>query len=812
MLRVVILGSNINYYHQLRIMKNLYSFVFILLTSYFCGSGVMAQEHHHHEGCSHVSSFRTTSLSDTLDVLTYDIHLNQIDFDAKEIKANCILGIKAKIAGLNQISLELKDLQVTEVLYNGQSCTFEQKTNRFSVNLPEATSTENEFSLNVTYEGAPFSEDWGGFHFNGEYAFNLGVGFESDPHNLGKTWFPCVDDFRDRAMYKVSITAPEGKMGVSGGLLTAKIAHKDGRQTYVWEMQNTLPTYLVSCAVGNYELYNDTYQGINGEDIPITIYAKPHLMDKVASSFEKLKEVIQGYEEWFGQYPWCRVGYVSTKTGAMEHATNIAYPTFAINGNDAYESLYSHELAHMWFGDLVTCASAEDMWMNEGWAVFCEILYNEKVHGRAAFLEKMKSKHYNAMISAHVSDGGYFALHGMPTNITYGKTTYDKGGTVVQALRTYMGDEKFFSSVKSYLQHFAYNDADAYQMRDYLSEVSGIDLTDFFDTYIFTAGTPHYSISHYTSTPSEGQFKVNLTLRKKHKGADYIGKGHLVNVSFLSEDNEVVTKRISFDGASDDKEVMIDFDPVAAMIDFDWEMGDATSNAFYYIKEAGSQLYPNTLCKVISEEVPENDSAFVRIAHHYVGADPLPEELSHLKINTKHYWKVDGNWADTYQASIQFSYSKYKDLDKEMIQSENDSVVLLYRPDATAEWAITNQSLTGTYKTGKVYANDIKTGEYVLSVIDRTTVSTSDLNKENDTRLQLYPNPSKGQLFVELPEKMKGDFMVYNTNGVQCYAHAKTSRRKKECLNLNQLEKGTYILRFISEDKLAQFSTGFVVE
>jgi aminopeptidase N len=136
--------------------------------------------------------------------------------------------------------------------------------------------------------------------------------------------------------------------------------------------------------VGNYALVEDSYSGIEN-DIPITYYVRPADTVKIPGTFQRIHEVMALFEEKFGAYDWPRVGYVGTSKGAMEHASNIAYPNSCITGNSNYEWLYTHELSHMWFGDKVTCCSAEEMWINEGWATFCEHYYTEVLYDQETY-------------------------------------------------------------------------------------------------------------------------------------------------------------------------------------------------------------------------------------------------------------------------------------------------------------------------------------------------------------------------------------------------------------------------------------------
>ncbi len=163
------------------------------------------------------------------------------------------------------------DLTVDSIYINGcLHLDYFHNDGRIDMHLLQNMQMGDEAEVIVVYHGEPFHEGWGGFHFSGEYAFNLGVGFESIPHNLGKTWFPCVDDFIDKALYEVYVTTQFHKTGVCGGTLQSITENPDSTKTWHWKLMNPIPTYLASVAVGEYFPVRDTLIGINNE-IPISI-------------------------------------------------------------------------------------------------------------------------------------------------------------------------------------------------------------------------------------------------------------------------------------------------------------------------------------------------------------------------------------------------------------------------------------------------------------------------------------------------------------------------------------------------------------
>ncbi|NOY49507.1 MAG: M1 family metallopeptidase, partial [Chlorobi bacterium] len=413
-----------------------------------------------------------------------------------------------------------------------------------------------------------------GFHFAGDYAFNLGVGFQSIPHNLGKSWFACIDDFTDRATYDLYATVENSKKAIGGGMLIGSLDNGDGTTTWHWSLTQDIPTYLESLTIGDYVLNPDEYFGIQ-DTIPIDIYSRPQDTANISSSFLNLKQILRIFEDHFGAYPFDRIGYSATSLGAMEHATNISYPYSGFNGSTSSEWWYAHELSHMWFGDMLTCSTAEDMWLNEGWATFCQIFYTEILYSEEDYKLGMRDKLKDVLMKTHIIDNGYYALNDIPQQYTYGSTAYDKGCVVTGALRTYLGDSIFFDGISAYLQNFAYQSVSSYQMRDFLSQHTGIDMTGFFDNWVFTPGTPHYSIDSTSLSANGNNYQLDIWLKQKHKGYDFIGNDNIVQIGYLKNDFTLEFDTVIFSGLNGHSTKTLEFQPVAILIDPEERMMDA---------------------------------------------------------------------------------------------------------------------------------------------------------------------------------------------------------------------------------------------
>jgi aminopeptidase N len=771
------------------------SFLLMVTTSY-------AQ--HDHSQCNHKMGFDRSLISDTLDAISYEIHLTEVNTSDQTIEAHTKIILASKVDGLNQITLELLDLTVDQVLVNGVINDFTQENPFLYIPLSNPINTGDEVEVEVFYQGSPFHERWGGFHWNGEYAFNLGVGFESDPHNLGKAWFPCIDDFHDRAFYEVFVTAENPKKGVCGGTLMEVIDNGNGTSTWHWKLHLEIPTYLASVAVGEYEEVSWSFTSMSGDEIPINIFVRPADTAKVEGSFATLVEVLDAFESSFGPYAWERVGYVGTAIGAMEHATNIAYPNFSINGNLAYESLMAHELSHMYFGDLVTCASAQDMWLNEGWAVFCEARYREVLYGYDAYHSNMYDRHRDVLHTGHVTDGGYYAVSGIPTEITYGNTVYQKGALMVHTLRNYMGDDLFFPAVKAYVQEYYNNYASSMDLRDFLSSHSGMDLNGFFDAWIFTPGFPEYSVDSFNVVPNGNNFDVTVFAKQKHKGPGELGDDIRVEVTLMDEAWNQETFVMEYSGETGQQTFTTSINPEIVMMDINDKVADATTDRVItpsgpFNNSFSTELY----CSLGAEEFPADDSAYIRITHRWVAPDPIKNPIPGITISDYRHWRIDGILPDGLQLNGKLNYSANGNLDGGILTDPNDSIGILYRPNRFADWQPIEASRIGSFYVGFFTLPDMPLGEYTLAVWDDVYVGIEDEQApvvSEGQEVKMFPNPAGDEISIILGQRNATNIQVFDSSGKLVDEMSNQQKLKGLRYDSSKLENGTYIFKFMDQN------------
>lgn len=643
---------------------------------------------------------------DSVDVINYQINLKIGDYSNQKIEGNTILTLKPVCKSVKSIKLDLLGLEIDSVkCENFEIEEFYYKNNIISIKFKETINQNDTLKIKIVYNGKPKKDNyWGGFYFTKSSSFNMGVGMYSDPPSFGRTWFPCIDNFKDRATYEYNITVNEGKKAICSGILTDIKTNDDNTTTFCWKLNQTIPTYLSSVSVGDYTIINETITGIENE-IPFQYCVFKGNEEKARKSLVNFEKVLQIFEDKFGLYAWSRIGFVETgfSSGAMEHATNISLPYYAFNGTLNYELLIVHEFAHSWFGNLVTCETAVDMWLNEGWASYCEAIFIENFYGEEEFKNYVREKHLEVLKYAHVADGNYYGISDFSSDKTYGTTVYDKGASVIHTLRNYIGDEIFFGAVKKYLDEFKFSAANTFQFRDSISEYTNTNLTDFFDFYVKEEGFNHFSINNFSVMKKGEKFFVEIEVKQRLIEADFFSKSNKIGITFIDKDLNFTEKLITFSGEYGDSIYILDFKPEIAVLDLNEKIMDATTDCYQIISKSGNYDFESTSFSANALEI--NDSVFIRVQNNWI--DPEFSDIENYIFSDEQYWTIDCI-LNSSKIVGNFNFSDSRFFYKYPLKEK----ILLYRKNNSEKWIEIETDLGYNY----LKINELKTGEYIFAV------------------------------------------------------------------------------------------------
>lgn len=695
---------------------------------------------------------------DNFDVTHYEIHINEINFTNHTLQAQTVVTLTT-LSATNAIELELKTLTVSAVTSTDATISnFSQTGDVLTINLASSLAANATASFTITYGGNTFNESWGGIMWTNGYVCNMGVGFESIPHNLGKCWFPCVDNFTDKATYDVYVTVPNDLTAVCGGNLEGTTDNGDGTKTVHYNVPQEIATYHISFVAGDYVEWTDTYNGME-RDIPITVYVKPNQAGMVQGTFVNVKDIANFFENNFGPYPFNRIGYSITSVGCMEHIDNIGITSGVLTGNTSQEEYVAHEMSHMWFGNKVTCATAEQMWLNEGFAQFCGVFYRSGIYGESDFQQAMSTK-INSITKWCKNESNWIPLNNVPQTMTYdNNAVYNRGAVVVNTMMNYIGRETFLEGMRSYLNTYNYSAATSEQLRDALTNATGIDMNGFFDTYVFTAGLPHYGVDLINVTPNGNQYDATVRMTYQHVGPEHVGQNNRVEVTFIDNGGQMQTTLVNWDDSEANQNVTLDINPIAAFADYYNHFLDAKIDKNLTTTTTANLGVEQQLTITVSSVT---DSVMLRGEEHFVAPDNNPN-IPGLTLSTRHYWNVLRLDFGEANVSGKFTFSNNANMDGDIIQTENDSAVLLYRANINDTWHTIPYTQQGNWKLGIFTVNDVPTGQYTIGAIDKTQLGMGE-NILDTKKMILTPNPTNN--FVKISTKTENsEILIINNLG-----------------------------------------------
>jgi len=463
----------------------------------------------------------TFYIKQDFDVLNYDATIEFSKIQRKLIFANNKITIHwLKRTPGSKFYFHLRSLSVDKVEYNGKMLDFLtvgtplDSTYHFEITIPENDFADTA-TIQIYYHGLMQNEGgmnpWGGVH-DKDAIFALGVGFYCNYVSTTQHWLACYDHPSDKATFKLTFINPINGFIISNGNYTKTTI--DGKEAYIFSSNKPIATYLMTFADYNYKEHIIDYK------IPIKIYADDKYSSSVPKVFSKLPQILDIYEEMFGDYPFEMLGYVITPIGSMESQMmiNLDEAVFknAVNKNDSLNLTIAHELAHQWFGNSVTPYDFRDAYLNESWATYSESLLLEKFFDISEYLKEQEKK-LNSYINQIALYEGYLPLYDFPrksSSSNYPGTIYNKGSVVLGMLRYLMtngvDDNIFFDFVKDYLRTFRYKNVSTEEFKNlilkYYSDT--ISVNQFFDNWIYKIGYPKFDIQLVLNNNSnEGKYK-----------------------------------------------------------------------------------------------------------------------------------------------------------------------------------------------------------------------------------------------------------------------------------------------------------------
>lgn len=430
--------------------------------------------------------------------------------DLEEPRFTAVQTLRLRARGVPRAEIRLDagaTLDIQSVAVDGNPVPFEHAAPRLRVPLPQPAEPGRETTVKIAYTATrPFSEGSGlnwfrtrrGREAQGPQIYSQG---QSQWNHL---WFPCHDFPNVRASTEITVTLPAGPQVVSNGRLVSVGDAPGGRKVWHWLQERPHPYYLVSLAIGTWDVVELGGPGSARPDLAMPVYGPPGSAERLPAIFGRTPEMIAHFESLFAEpYPWDKYAQVLVRNfqwGGMENTSATTLSDFQLRADPgAMDDLIAHELVHQWFGNLVTCRSWEHAWLNEGWASFGEALWAGKRDGEQgylrvmrAFATSMRSKRIAPPPDSLPMASRLYAQADDP--FTKPDDIYAKGALVLHMLRERLGDDAFWAGARLYLDRHKDGVVETADFRRAMEDASGESLDRFFAQWTRRPGYPAITI------------------------------------------------------------------------------------------------------------------------------------------------------------------------------------------------------------------------------------------------------------------------------------------------------------------------------
>ena len=472
-------------------MKKIYFSFFIFLTPFY-GEDIEPKYLCSHDKSASRWQTQNSTLNqnqEKIDIKFYELNLD-IDFNSSRIHGSVTVnGVIGNIYP-DFIELDLYDnMTVDSILQNNIPILYLHENDMLKIPISDITlNDENLFSLTIFYQGTPDHCGAGGFKFDEHQ--NIGHVWTLSEAYCARSWWPCKDDPSDKAdsvNIIISVPIEPAYIVASNGLLSSTTINNN-KKTYFWKERYPITTYLISLAIYPYTKWVDQYVSpISSDTMLIEHYVFPDRYEASYPNYSLTKDMLSFFSELFGEYPFIseKYGHADfTWGGGMEHQTLSSMGSFSQN-------LMVHELGHSWWGNLITCKTFNDIWLNEGFARYCQALWAEHMYGREAYFDFMNNHAYYGAGTIYVENPS------SNSQIFSAGLSYNKASWVLHMLRHKVGETMFFDILKSYASNdsLSYNAASTSDFQKVCEDISGLDFEQFFQQWIYGEKYPKYELS-----------------------------------------------------------------------------------------------------------------------------------------------------------------------------------------------------------------------------------------------------------------------------------------------------------------------------
>jgi aminopeptidase N len=427
-----------------------------------------------------------------IDVQHYNFQLELSDH-SDTIKGKAVINVKiikrtnTLLFDLATINAEGKGMQVLNVHVADKDISFVHARDKLLINLPAAVKPGDEQTVVIEYLGIPSDG-----LIIAKNIFNKRTFFGDNWPNRAHSWLPCNDIPADKASLEFIITAPKHYSIVSNGIQTEERSVNDSIKLTHWKEDIPLPTKVMVIGVADFAVSDAGYAG----NIPVRSWIYSEDKEKGFYDYAKAKDILQFFINYIGPYGYKKLANVQSKTifGGMENAGAIFYYERSVTGNGKIEDLLAHEIAHQWFGDMVTETNFKHVWLSEGFATYFTDIYIQSAFGKDSMDHRMVNERDKVIdfdkrsATAIVDTSSYYMALLNPNS-------YQKAAWVLHMLRNNVGDVVFQKIIREYYKKFAGKNAASEDFIAAAENISHKNLKPFFKQWLYQPGLPEIAIT-----------------------------------------------------------------------------------------------------------------------------------------------------------------------------------------------------------------------------------------------------------------------------------------------------------------------------
>lgn len=443
------------------------------------------------------------------------------DFKNKKLYGKVSTQFRAKVSGVSAVDFDAVELHIKSVKFGRTNLRFSQTYGKLSVSLGREMKEGEKFTINIEYSCTPRR----GIFFNypdKEYPNRPIQAWTQGESDESRFWFPSIDDPNVKVTSEVIATVPKKFVAVSNGKLVSQKINKNGTKTSHWSHEIPHSVYLISLVAGEFSELKDSYDGI-----PIIYYVPKGREEDAKRTFVNTPDMMKFFSKSLGlKYPYPKYSQVTVADfifGGMENTNATTLTDSCLLDKRAMidynsDELLAHELAHQWFGDLITCRDWANAWLNEGFATYFEALYHEHHLGSDEFAYKM-------LLEAEEYFGEDRERYRRPivTNVyedsveLFDRHLYNKAALILHMLRFVLGDNQFWRAIRHYVQKHKMQNVTTEDFRRAIEEATGRNLEPFFDQWFKKSGYPEFKVS-YEWNESSKTAKVTVNQNQSTNG------------------------------------------------------------------------------------------------------------------------------------------------------------------------------------------------------------------------------------------------------------------------------------------------------